>query len=37
MLAAKWANQQFFKDKNRKVKGFYILGDNYKTTVNKIE
>jgi CubicO group peptidase (beta-lactamase class C family) len=37
MLAAKWANQQFFKDENGKVKGFYILGDNYKTTVNKIE
>jgi CubicO group peptidase (beta-lactamase class C family) len=37
MLAAKWANQQFFIDENGKVKGFYILGDNYKTTVNKIE
>jgi len=37
MLAAKWANQQFCIDENGKVKGFYILGDNYKTTVNKIE
>jgi len=37
MLAAKWANQQFIIDENGKVKGFYILGDNYKTTVNKIE
>jgi len=37
MLAAKWANQQFFMDENGKVKGFYILGDNYKTTVYKIE
>jgi CubicO group peptidase (beta-lactamase class C family) len=37
MLEAKWANQQFFVGENSKVKGFYILGDNYKSTVNKEE
>jgi CubicO group peptidase (beta-lactamase class C family) len=35
MLEARWANQQFFTDENGNVKGFYILGDNYKATVNK--
>jgi CubicO group peptidase (beta-lactamase class C family) len=37
MLEAKWANQQFFTDENGNIKGFYILGDNYKVRVNKIE
>ncbi len=37
MIAARWANQQFFTDENGQVKGFYILGDNYKVTVNKSE
>lgn len=36
MLEATWANQQFFRE-NGKVKGFYILGDNYKAAVNKVE
>ena len=37
MLEARWANQQFITDENGNVKGFYILGDNYKATVNKAE
>ena len=37
MQEAKWANQQFFTDESGKIKGFYILGDNYKGIVNKIE
>lgn len=37
MLEAKWGNQQFFLDGNGKVKGFYIVGDNYKSVVNKME
>ena len=37
MIAARWANQQFFTDEKGQVKGFYILGDNYKVTVNKSE
>ena len=37
MLESRWANQRFFTDENGKVKGFYILGDNYKATVNKLE
>ncbi|HVM89906.1 MAG TPA: serine hydrolase domain-containing protein [Puia sp.] len=37
MIAAHWANQQFFTDEKGQVKGFYILGDNYKVTVNKSE
>jgi len=37
MQEARWANQQFFLDGNGEVKGFYILGDNYKATVNKVE
>jgi phage pi2 protein 07 len=37
MLEAQWANQQFFTDENGRVKGFYILGDNYKVKVNKVD
>lgn len=37
MLEAKWANQEFFTNENGNVKGFYILSDNSKITVNKIE
>ena len=37
MLGSKWANQQFFTDGNGNIKGFYIIGDNYKLVVNKID
>lgn len=37
MQEAQWARQQFFTDQNGKVSGFYILGDNYKSKVSKIE
>lgn len=37
MLEAQWANQQFFTDEKGNVKGFYILGDNYKAKVIKTE
>ncbi|HEY8934437.1 MAG TPA: serine hydrolase domain-containing protein [Cyclobacteriaceae bacterium] len=36
MLEARWANQQFFLDENGRVQGFYILGDNYKAVVKKL-
>jgi CubicO group peptidase (beta-lactamase class C family) len=37
MLEAKWANQQFFTNEEGRVTGFYIMGDNYKMKVNKVE
>jgi len=37
MLGSRWANQQFFTDENDNIKGFYIIGDNYKVVVNKID
>jgi hypothetical protein len=37
MQEAKWANQQFFVDERNRVRGFYILGDGYKVTVNKTD
>lgn len=37
MLEAKWAKQQFFIDEKGDIKGFYILGDGYKSTVNKVK
>jgi len=36
MLEAQWANQQFFTNENGNVKGFFILGDNYKAKVIKL-
>jgi CubicO group peptidase (beta-lactamase class C family) len=36
MLEARWANQQFFFDENSQLKGFYILGDNYKAAARKL-
>jgi len=36
MLEGDWANQQFFFDAHNLVGGFYILGDNYKAVVRKL-
>jgi CubicO group peptidase (beta-lactamase class C family) len=36
MLEARWANQQFFFDEHGRLQGFYILGDNYKAIVRKL-
>lgn len=37
MLEAKWANQQFFTNEEGRVMGFYIMGDNYKMKVDRVE
>jgi CubicO group peptidase (beta-lactamase class C family) len=37
MLEAKWANQQFYFDDSNNARGLYIIGDNYKANVIKVD